>query len=1132
MVTIASMVTTANVVTTANNVNVLTHSDIGTTVSEYNTNMSSNYTSQTLNSVMPVGQLTIQNSGWASQLTQCVPQTGSDTILVSDNTYMSGGTVKLLPENKVCLVPVDVSTGQIVQNLPKLLVPLQQRKSATTQQSVVESKHPLTRKRLQVTTIPDDCANQHLKIVNVKSLADVTEVPQEAGPDTTQDNLTLTFRLPSPDPKLDRATTSTVATSVASKDHCKNAIVQLPYPGAAPMDTKRIYAIHQEPTSMQVMNHITEVDPPNMLEIGGVTVENSDLLSQAVWFKGGERAVNCITYSYDTSCHMTSPGLIITPRIPGGDVPVDSVTCEIRTRRFKKLLESGSDICSLPAKTIPMLVSEQSLQRFADMKKKKKPQICVPSTPDVEDEAEEEEEEEGEDPEDLPTSSAPEDGGPTPSPLKEQTDAMKEQAATNINDDMSVDPVCNTSDAVSDAEQLSTQECVTKETQESAAGSEKDTSDIGVGILRKMLQKGDHDSSASDDDLAGADWQNQYGCYLCNFIASSVDGVTRHWVRVHVSQKPYLCSYCNAVFSTSYKARSHIQKFHGGRDITIGLKPSEVYRTPLIFEIERPDNKPSPSNTYLEEPRRGAAAGYYEDDEEQHQGQFFCRKCNFSCGSTYIMKRHIREQHLQYRPFSCTLCHATFTCTYDMKRHLAAKHADLNGDTIVTEGPGRALGNVFLVNPYRMGEGWEICTTGTTTSMLCRRCNFVTTTRRVIYEHVMEKHPRPDSIACVCCQTTVQTKFNQAGRSLIVRCTRCGAKLQLCTDNETLPSTALVGGAQGHGHIVHICKICDYKTREKSGMTRHIKYNHTQCRPYMCPYCSYAAVERPKVRIHIASNHRGKPMRVNKSERAVQEFRDNITALFKQLTFTVNDKEEVDLYEGEGQEYGADLSIDPEGATLMAANNNSQREKRRVTTVRELLRAKRRRQKKVSEPDSDDEDRADEDTSTLRLKRTFGYKKKVALQNTPSRDKNKHCSWKCIVCQATFRSPAACWKHTSDVHNLNMPNREEQEDEEEAKTGGVRRLIGEHFRCNLCGYRCHDRSCMARHIKYMHLSGRPHSCPFCEYTNVEKTKVRLHVRAGHPNKPQRVNTDDRMLVMLSTEVKKHYSKVNHKGKAK
>jgi len=268
-------------------------------------------------------------------------------------------------------------------------------------------------------------------------------------------------------------------------------------------------------------------------------------------------------------------------------------------------------------------------------------------------------------------------------------------------------------------------------------------------------------------------------------------------------------------------------------------------------------------------------------------------------------------------------------------------------------------------------------------------------------------------------------------------------------------------------------------------------------------------------------------MRVNKSERAVQEFRDNITALFKQLTFTVNDKEEVDLYEGEGQEYGADLSVDPEGATLMAANNNNQREKRRVTTVRELLRAKRRRMKKISEPDSD-EDPGDEDTSNLRLKRSFGYKKKAVVQTTVTRD--KECTWKCIVCQATFRSPAACWKHTSDVHNLNMPNREEQEDEEEEKTGGVRRLIGEHFRCNLCGYRCHDRSCMARHIKYMHLSGRPHSCPFCEYTNVEKTKVRLHVRAGHPNRPQRVNTDDRMLVMLSTEVKKHYSKVSHKGK--
>ena len=323
------------------------------------------------------------------------------------------------------------------------------------------------------------------------------------------------------------------------------------------------------------------------------------------------------------------------------------------------------------------------------------------------------------------------------------------------------------------------------------------------------------------------------------------------------------------------------------------------------------------------------------------------------------------------------------------------------------------------------------------------------------------------------------------------------------------------------GYLVHICKICDYKTREKSGMTRHIKYNHTQCRPYLCPYCSYAAVERPKVRIHIASNHRGRPMRVNKSERAVQEFRDNIAALFKKLTFTVNDKYEVDLYEGEGQECGAEPDTDTEQTIDSSSSQLSRKDKRRVCTVRELLHAKRKRAKKSSSYDDDNEDE-DEEPSLLRLPRHSVNKRR---QKGSAGGRTKFAMTQCDVCQTMFRSPAACWKHKGEAHNMVVDEDVVDVDKERAT-----RLVGEHFRCNLCGYRCLDRSCMARHIKYMHLTGRPHSCPWCEYTNVEKTKVRLHVRAAHPMKPQLVNTDERMLVMLSAEVKKHYTKISDYGK--
>jgi hypothetical protein len=90
-------------------------------------------------------------------------------------------------------------------------------------------------------------------------------------------------------------------------------------------------------------------------------------------------------------------------------------------------------------------------------------------------------------------------------------------------------------------------------------------------------------------------------------------------------------------------------------------------------------------------------------------------------------------------------------------------------------------------------------------------------------------------------------------------------------------------------------------------------------------------------------------------------------------------------------------------------------------------------------------------------------------------------------------------------------------------------IIGEHFKCRLCGYCCTDRSCMSRHIKYMHITARPHSCPYCSYNNVEKTKVRLHVKSHHPGRQKAVRTDQKLLEQMSWCAKKFYVRIDHQG---
>ena len=97
------------------------------------------------------------------------------------------------------------------------------------------------------------------------------------------------------------------------------------------------------------------------------------------------------------------------------------------------------------------------------------------------------------------------------------------------------------------------------------------------------------------------------------------------------------------------------------------------------------------------------------------------------------------------------------------------------------------------------------------------------------------------------------------------------------------------------------------------------------------------------------------------------------------------------------------------------------------------------------------------------------------------------------------------------------------------RPSGENALPGEHFKCKICGYCCLDRSCMSRHVKYMHITARPHSCVYCSYNNVEKTKVRLHVMAHHPGLQKTVHTDQKVLEEMSWQAKHFYVRIGPRG---
>jgi len=242
-------------------------------------------------------------------------------------------------------------------------------------------------------------------------------------------------------------------------------------------------------------------------------------------------------------------------------------------------------------------------------------------------------------------------------------------------------------------------------------------------------------------------------------------------------------------------------------------------------------------------------------------------------------------------------------------------------------------------------------------------------------------------------------------------------------------------------------------------MCRHIKYNHTKCRPFTCVYCNYVAIERAQVKVHITSYHPEQSVIIKERTEASDQFRHIFDNLFSKLvSVQKSDGTKLQLNEdGDG--------IESESGGVVTSSDVSSP----LFTCKECK------------------------LETLSLEQLIQHQHRF------------HKSM--LSANAAAMVPPVL----------------------EGQTGGTAVPAGEHFKCKICGYCSLDRSCMSRHVKYMHIIARPHSCMYCSYNNVEKTKVRLHLMTHHPGRPKTVCTDYKTLEEMSWQAKNLYVRINRTG---
>lgn len=527
-------------------------------------------------------------------------------------------------------------------------------------------------------------------------------------------------------------------------------------------------------------------------------------------------------------------------------------------------------------------------------------------------------------------------------------------------------------------------------------------------LLPVPRKKMPYDSTVS---LSEDESNYYYRCYLCSYVSDDHVKVCRHWVNDHLTELPYRCPYCDRTFFTSTKAQVHVKRQHNGNGLTtVGFQRSSCFANTLSYEVGETDSNEDSDSDKGEEDEIVLERSSLQSLPRTNS-MFGCHKCRFKTRSLVEMRGHVKFVH------GHSQLKLVQSCDKDQQKVQSSNKQSFGGSRLLrAEIAWSNISEKLVVN----GE----C------RYQCRWCAFQGKDTSVISLHVLQEHNWPAAVLCPYCSCNILlTEVDR--HSTTVSCSSCKAKILLVPSSDNSASLE-------SQDVILVCNICAFKTRGRSHMFMHIKYNHTKCRPYTCVYCNYVAVERAQVKSHIVSHHPNQSVIVKERSEAHGQFRHMINSLFPKLV-SIQTSEDA----------GLPLNADVDGA----------------------------------DPDN--------------------------IEPMLSADVDG-LFFTCEACKLETSSLAHLIRHHHQ-HHFHKSMLAANAAIIPTKPNETASLPGEHFKCKVCGYCCLDRSSMSRHVKYMHITARPHSCMYCSYNNVEKTKVRLHVMAHHPSRQKTVLTDYKVL---------------------
>ena len=109
---------------------------------------------------------------------------------------------------------------------------------------------------------------------------------------------------------------------------------------------------------------------------------------------------------------------------------------------------------------------------------------------------------------------------------------------------------------------------------------------------------------------------------------------------------------------------------------------------------------------------------------------------------------------------------------------------------------------------------------------LCHYCDYKSVDSSSLSQHIKMVHDKERPFVCSICGTSFGTK----------------QKLTIHMNRHT-------------GTKTHLCKYCDFKSVESSGLNRHVRAVHEKEKPFVCLICNKGFGQNSQLKTHISGVH-------------------------------------------------------------------------------------------------------------------------------------------------------------------------------------------------------------------------------------------------------------------------------------